>query len=97
VQATSKPTDPDYTLFCDEPVYAPTKNPAAVLDPAEQEEVARIHSDLHDAYTLVMVGSGTAVDEAGRQMIRACKRSPDGICPSIFPRTTKNQTSTGLW
>jgi hypothetical protein len=21
VQATSKPTDPDYTLFCDEPVF----------------------------------------------------------------------------
>jgi hypothetical protein len=55
-------------------VVAPFENPEVVHDPAEREEVRRIHKELHDVYTLVLVGSGLAVDEAGRQMIRVCKR-----------------------
>jgi hypothetical protein len=54
--------------------YAPVENPAIVHDTAEREEVRRIHKELHNTYTLVLVGSGSAVDRAGRQMIRLCKR-----------------------
>lgn len=54
--------------------YAPIKNPEMVHDADEQKEVERIHAEIHCAYTLVLVGSGTAVDEAGRQVIRVGKR-----------------------
>lgn len=55
-------------------VYAPIENPEVVTDAAHREEVRRIHKELHDVYVLVMVGSGSAVDEAGRKMIFTCKR-----------------------
>src|SRR4051812_47582144 len=48
-------------------VYAPIENPEVVHEPAEREEVRQIHKELHDAYTLVAVGSSSAVDEVGRR------------------------------
>jgi hypothetical protein len=61
-------------LAFEEKVYAPIKKPEVLHDSAEQAEVWRIASDLHEAYLQVMFGSSTAVDEAGRQVIRICKR-----------------------
>lgn len=70
--------------------YAPIKNPGVVHDVDEQKEVERIHAEIHYAYTLVLVGSGTAVDEAGRQVIRACRPIARWYSPN-HPSATDEQ------
>ncbi|WP_284742306.1 hypothetical protein [Amycolatopsis sp. RTGN1] len=65
--------------------HAPIENPAVVDDPAQQKDFQRIHHELHDVYTLVMIGSSTAVDAAGRQLIGACKDLAIWYAPELRP------------
>jgi hypothetical protein len=59
-------------------VHAPIENPAVVHDPAERAEVRRLHHELHNTYTLVLVGSGSeglmrAFSTAFDELTEACR------------------------
>jgi hypothetical protein len=76
--------------------HAPIENPAVVDDAAEQEDFHRIHHELHDVYTLVMIGSTTAVDVAGRQLIGACKDLAVWYRPESRPTSGEQPDYDGL-
>jgi hypothetical protein len=77
-------------------VGAPFWNPDVVHDAAEQKDVERIHAEIHDAYTLVLLGSGTAVDEAGRQVIRVCKRVARWYVPGLLSAVEEQPDYDGV-
>ncbi|MEU3628949.1 hypothetical protein BS329_41625 [Amycolatopsis coloradensis] len=76
--------------------HAPIENPDVVHDEVEQQDFQRIHLELHDVYTLVMIGSSTAVDAAGRQLIGACKDLGVWYSPKLRPTNGAEPNYTRL-